>query len=115
VNVKPKRSVGWLVLLSFVCTCSLIAQQAANSPGAKTFRTRCVLCHGADGTGKTPLGKQLQAANLGSKDVQKLSDAELHKVVHDGKANMPGFADQLTDAEINEVIKYVRHFGKTAK
>jgi mono/diheme cytochrome c family protein len=39
----------------------------------------------------------------------------LHKVVHDGKANMPGFADQLTDAEINEVIKYVRHFGKTAK
>jgi len=74
-----------------------------------------VLCHGADGSGKTPLGKQLQAANLGSKDVQKLSDAELHKVVHDGKANMPGFADQLSDAEINEVIKYVRHCGKTAK
>ena len=115
MNVKPKQSVGWLVLLLFVCTTALVAQQAANSPGTKIFRARCVLCHGADGTGKTPLGKQLQAANLGSKDVQKLSDAELHKVVHDGKANMPGFADQLSGTEINEVIQYVRHFGKTGK
>ena len=64
--------------------------------------------------GKTPLGKQLQAANLGSKEVQKLSDAELHKIIHDGQANMPAFADQLSDSEIDQVIKYVRHFGKAA-
>ena len=31
-----------------------------------------------------------------------------------GQANMPAFADQLSDSEIDQVIKYVRHFGKTA-
>jgi len=116
VNVKPSRSISWLLLLVFVVTSALIAQQGAksSSPGASTFKNKCVLCHGIDGAGKTALGKQLQAANLGSKDVQKLGDAELHKIVHDGQANMPAFADQLSDSEIAQVIKYVRHFGNTA-
>ena len=89
------------------------AAQAAS--GAATFKTKCQLCHGPDGAGDTPLGKQLQAANLHSKDVQKKTDAELHKVVHDGNGNMPPFGDQLSDSEIDQVIKFVRTFGKTAK
>ena len=70
--------------------------------------------HGADGGGKTPLGKQLQAADLRSKDVQKLGDAELHKIIHDGRANMPAFADQLSESEIDQVLKHIRALAKTA-
>ena len=114
MNAKSGRFMGWLVILTFVIATSLVAQQAAKSPGASIFRTKCVLCHGADGAGKTPLGKQLQAADLRSKDVQKLGDAELHKIIHDGQANMPSFADQLSDAEITQVLKHVRALGKTA-
>lgn len=90
------------------------AQEKASS-GATIFKGKCVLCHGADGAGNTPLGKQLQAANLRSKDVQKHSDAELHKAVHDGQGNMPPFAEQLSDDEISQVIQYVRLLGKVAK
>lgn len=91
-------------------------QDAAKAPaGAAIFAKKCVLCHGADGTGNTPLGKQLQAANLHSKDVQKLPDAELHRIVHDGQANMPPFGDQLTDDEIDQVIQYVRTFAGPVK
>jgi mono/diheme cytochrome c family protein len=88
---------------------------SAESAGEATFKAKCVLCHGADGTGNTPLGKQLQAANLHSPDVQKRSNADLHKVIHDGQTNMPAFADQLSDEEITQVIKYVRTFRKSAK
>lgn len=88
---------------------------SAESPGETIFKSKCVLCHGADGTGKTPLGKQLQAADLHSPDVQKRTNAELHKIVHDGQTNMPAFADQLSDEEITQVIKYVRTFGKSGK
>lgn len=114
MNAKSGRSVGWLVILTFVVASSLVAQQAAKSPGASIFRTKCVLCHGADGSGKTPLGKQLQAADLRSNNVQKLGDAELHKIIHDGQANMPAFADQLSALEIDQVLKHVRALGKTA-
>jgi len=95
----------------------MISASAAGQAGsgAATFKNKCQLCHGPDGTGDTPLGKQLQAANLHSKDVQKKTNAELHKVVHDGNGNMPPFGEQLNDDEIDQVIKYVRAtFGKTA-
>ena len=85
------------------------------SAGETIFKSKCVLCHGADGTGNTPLGKQLQAANLRSKDIQSKSNAELHKIIHDGQTNMPAFAEQLTDEQIDQVIKYVRVLGKGAK
>lgn len=86
---------------------------AQESSGSGTFKSKCIVCHGTDGSGNTPLGKQLQAANLHSKEVQQRSDAELHKIVHDGQANMPPFGDQLSDSEIDQVIKYIRQLGKT--
>jgi cytochrome c6 len=94
----------------------LCSANAQESSGPATFKSKCTLCHGADGSGNTTLGKQLQAANLRSKEVQKKSDAELHKTVHDGNGNMPPFQDQLSEDEITQVIKYVRQeFGKPAK
>jgi mono/diheme cytochrome c family protein len=101
-------ALGMMVGLSSRAWC-------ADNPGEATFKAKCILCHGEDGTGNTPLGKQLQAANLHSPDVQKRTNAELHKIVHDGQTNMPAFAEQLSDEEITQVIKYVRTFGKHAK
>jgi cytochrome c553 len=114
-----RRKIGQVVFVSSLFLlfvfCGPALGQEKSSPGATIFKSKCVLCHGPDGSGNTPLGKQLQAANLGSKEVQKQSNAELHKAVHDGKANMPAFADQLSDEEITQVVQYVRQFGKTSK
>ncbi|HJT69746.1 MAG TPA: cytochrome c [Terriglobales bacterium] len=109
--VKRIEAVWFPVLIFSVVSFLAIASSAQDS-GAATFKSKCVLCHGADGTGNTPLGKQLQAANLRSKDVQKKTNAELHQIVHDGKTNMPPFADQLSEAQINAVVKYVRTLAK---
>ena len=114
--MRKTRSLGRLAAAAL---CVMFVS-AAFSPalcqsgsGAETFKEKCVLCHGADGSGNTPLGKQLQAADLRSKDVQKKTDAELHRVIHDGQTNMPGFADELNEQEITQVIKYVRSLGRT--
>ena len=115
--MNGRSIVGGAVVVILAGTVSLsVAQDAAKAPeGAAIFSKKCVLCHGADGTGNTPLGKQLQAANLHSKAVQSRSDDELHTVVHDGQTNMPPFGEQLTDDEIVQVIKYVRTFAAPAK
>jgi mono/diheme cytochrome c family protein len=111
VNLS-RKSIAWGVILFFVICCSLLAQESSSS-GAAIFKSKCVVCHGSDGSGNTPLGKQLQAANLHSKQVQQRSDAELHKIIHDGQANMPPFGDQLSETEIDQLVKYVRLMGKT--
>jgi cytochrome c6 len=111
-GVQRWKWVFSCVVLLFAVSGVALAQ---GDSGEATFKSKCVLCHGADGTGNTPLGKQLQAANLRSKDVQKKTNAELHKIVHDGKTNMPPFADQLSDVQINQVIRYVRSLAKSTK
>jgi len=119
VTFGPEKSEvrkAWLVILLFAAGASLIAQESGKaSSGQTTFKDKCVLCHGVDGRGNTPLGKQLQAADLRSKKVQILSDEKIHQIIHDGQANMPAFADQLSTEEINYVITYVRFLGKPAK
>ena len=101
------------VLASLLCTSGVLVygQSDANS-GQALFKARCALCHGEDGKGQTNLGKQLKAFDLNSAKVQKNSDAQLKQVVLQGKGNMPPFQAQLDAAQVNAILKYVRHFGK---
>jgi len=113
---KSEVRKAWLLILLFLAGASLIAQESGKAAsGQDIFKSKCALCHGIDGRGNTPLGKQLQAADLRSKEVQKLSDDKIRQIIHDGQANMPAFADQLSTEEIDHVIKYVRALGKSAK
>ncbi|MBV9183491.1 MAG: cytochrome c [Acidobacteria bacterium] len=113
---RSLRSATWLLFLFLALAAQLTAQAAGKpAPGASIFKAKCTLCHGPDGSGNTALGKQMQAANLRSKEVQKLSDVEMRKIVHDGQANMPGFSDQLNSEEIGHVVRYIRALVKTTK
>ena len=75
--------------------------RAIGDDSAATFKTKCAPCHGADGSGQTPVGKNLKVRDLRSAEVQKLSDAEITKVLTDGKGKMPASklapAEKLTD------------------
>jgi cytochrome c6 len=85
---------------------------AADDAGAQTYKSNCVVCHGADGTG-TPTGKSLKAPDLHSDAVQKMTEAQMITQVSDGKNNMPPFKSTLSDDQIKDVVAYVRAtFGK---
>lgn len=85
------------------------------SPGQQIFESRCVACHGADASGNTMMGKQLQAKDLRSPEVQKLSPNDMKKIVTSGQGNMPAFGDRLSDDEIAQVVGYVRGLGKKSR
>ena len=84
-------------------------------PGEAVYKARCVLCHGSDGHSQTALGKQLTALDLHSPEVQKQTDAEMKNVILHGQKSMPPFDGQLTGAEIDQLVSYVREFGKKKK
>jgi len=100
-------------VLALLCASGVFAygQSDANS-GQALFKARCALCHGEDGKGKTNLGQQLKAFDLNSEKVQKNSNTQLKQVVLKGRGNMPPFEAQLNAEQVNEILKYVRHFGK---
>jgi mono/diheme cytochrome c family protein len=90
--------------------CSLLFALAlpavALADGAAIYKTKCTPCHGADGSGQTPVGKNLKVRDLRSAEVQKLTDAEITKVMTDGKGKMP--KSKLEAADIKSVIAYIR-------
>jgi len=86
----------------------LLAQQ----PGQATYTAKCAMCHGADGTGNTPVGKAMKVRSLKSSEDVKATDAELFKQTKDGVGKMQGYAGKLTDAQIQEVVAYIRALQK---
>ncbi|MEA2572037.1 MAG: cytochrome c6 [Acidobacteriota bacterium] len=79
---------------------------------AAVYKGKCAMCHGPDGGGQTPTGKTMKVRDLRSPEVQKMSDADLTKVISDGKGKMPAYKAKLSAAEITDLVKFVRSLKK---
>lgn len=82
---------------------------------AALYKSKCAVCHGADGAGDTTMGKKLGAKSFHSPEVSKMTDAELFEVTKNGKNKMPSYDKKLTDDQIKELITYIRSLGKETK
>jgi cytochrome c6 len=87
------------------------AVPAAADDAAALYKSKCQVCHGADGKG-TAAGQKLGVKDFQSPEVQKQSDAELIKVTKEGKGKMPKYDGKLTDDQIKDLIKFIRKMGK---
>lgn len=105
-------SLKFSLLILFLCFSALFTCAQDATSGKDLFKQRCVLCHGDDGKGATTLGKQMKAMDLNSSKVQIQKNAALKQVITNGKGNMPPFGAVLSDDQINQLLKYVRTFGK---
>jgi cytochrome c6 len=102
------------------CTAAIFAvtlfashNSSAQTSGADTFKAKCAMCHGEDGLGNTPVGKSMGVVSYKSPEAMKLSTAAMTAIVKNGKNNkMPAFNGQLTDAQIKDVLQYVRTLQK---
>ena len=78
-----------------------------SAASSATFRTKCAMCHGADGSGSA-VGKSMNVPDLRSPVVQKMPDAELAQVIADGKGGMPSFKSSLSEEQIHALVAQVR-------
>jgi cytochrome c6 len=104
---QTKKAMWILLAAVAVWSTPLMAQDCAT-----LYKTKCAMCHGADGKGDSPMGKKLNVRDLGSPEVQKQTDAELTTIVTKGKNKMPAFVAKLTSEQIGQVIAYIRELGK---
>ena len=83
----------------------------AQSESERLYKAKCVSCHGADGSGNTPMGKKLGVHDFRSGEVQKLTDAELTEIISKGKNKMPGYEKSLKADEIKGLVAHIRSFA----
>lgn len=106
-----------LVLLAFSCSNSrprryVISESKAYE--ASLFRQNCAICHGPEGEGKT-LEDGKQIPNLREGEFKYKTDGEIYRHISEGGNGMTPFRGQLTDREINLMVRFVQDQLRAAK
>ena len=79
------------------------------------FADHCATCHANDGSGQTPIGKNVypKAPDLRSSHTQSMSDGEIFWVIHNGIrfTAMPawGEGDPAEDKDSWKLVHFIRH------
>lgn len=104
-----------LILLSFRTWMADTVVYAAGGDARKgkvVYERSCVLCHGPQGRGDGPVGKTINppAADFTAEASRKKTDAELLATIENGRppTAMVGWKGQLSEAEIQDVLAYVK-------
>ena len=83
---------------------SIASPLLAQGSGATIYKAKCQMCHLADGSGNK--GMKVPAFTAGA------SDASLIAATKNGKGKMPAYAGKLTDADISDVVAYIKTLKK---
>ena len=94
----------------------------AGQTGAKLYAAKCASCHAKDGKGNPAMAKvfKLEPEKLslvGDSTLAK-SDADLIKITTDGgtpPSKMPAYKGKLADAEIMDLVAYIRTLAPAKK
>ncbi len=77
------------------------------------FADHCAVCHGADGSGSTPLGRGLspRVPDLRGAASQELTDGELFFIIENGVrlTGMPAFGGAGRPEESWKLVHFIRH------
>ena len=84
----------------------------AQAPGADLYKGKCAMCHGADGLAATPMAKSMKILSFKAPAMLKASDAQFFASTKNGKGTIKGYDGKLTDAQIKDVIAYIRTLQK---
>ncbi len=96
------RRVWTLVPIALLVGACSTSDGEPVSGGQALYRANCSACHADDGSGAT--GPALGGSAL----AESITFEETVSIVRDGRSGMPAYRDQLTTAEIESVVEYIR-------
>lgn len=112
-NPKSKIAILCFFIAFAVCACSIgkakngIRIAEDKSFEASLFRQNCAVCHGAEAEGKEMDGRLIPS--LRRAETAQKSEAEIYNQISSGGNGMLPFRNQLTDKEIQRMVKFVKY------
>jgi mono/diheme cytochrome c family protein len=110
--VTAATVIAVLALAALAVPAAARADATSVEAGAAAYKAQCVGCHGADGSGSTPMGKALKVQDLRKPEIQAKKDADLAASIEKGKGKMPPAKGKLSATQISQVVDYIRTLGK---
>jgi mono/diheme cytochrome c family protein len=100
------------VLFGFALVATLALPTICAADAAADYKAKCAGCHGASGVPSEGMAKSMGLKPLGGADVQAMSDADLASAIANGKGKMKGMKGTFSDAQISDLVKYIRTLKK---
>lgn len=107
-----KKVLSGIVAVAVLCLAGSVVRAQDKASGEKVYKAKCASCHGPDGKGETAAGKVTKARDICSAEVKKEADAAWTDIIVKGKNKMPSYDKKITDAEVKDVIAYMRSLCK---
>jgi mono/diheme cytochrome c family protein len=107
------KSLVAMILMTAVLLWVTPLMAADVAAGKELYGKKCASCHGVAGEGKESVAKtfKVELKHLGSKEIQTKSDADLKKVMLEGKEKMKGVKE--VDAKgADDIVAFLRTLKK---
>lgn len=108
--MKTIKMQGFAAVMA-IAVVVLLSLSAQAQDESATYKAKCAMCHGADGTGSS-MGTKMGAHDFTTVAVQGMSDAELIDTITNGKNKMPKYGTSLKPEEIKGLVAYIRTLKK---
>jgi mono/diheme cytochrome c family protein len=111
MTMKQSFKLASVILLAATFAVPALAQ----GPGATVYNTsapKCGMCHGVDGLAASPMAKNMKVLSFKAPAMVKASNAQFIDSTANGKGRMPAYKGKLTDAQIKDVVGYIRTLQK---
>ena len=86
---------------------TMLGGMAAAESAGDLFKSKCQGCHSQNGHASI-IGKNMGAKDFQDRAVLKMSQADLAKIITDGKNRMPAYKGKLSDDDIKALAKYIK-------
>ena len=107
-----KKVLTAVAVVAMLCLAASVSRAQDVANGEKVYKAKCMACHGPDGKGDTAAGKATKSRDFGSDEVKKESDATWTDIIVKGKNKMPSYDKKITEAEVKDVVAYIRTLAK---
>ena len=109
--MKTIRMQVFVTVISIAVMFLLALSAQAQNASETLYKSKCVTCHGVDGTGSA-MGTKMGAHDLTTAAVQGMPDTELTDIIANGKGKMPKYGASLKPEDIKGLVAYIRTFKK---
>ena len=120
---RSKTGLVYIAVPAILCAVSALAIAMSRNVSAlsttagdatSVYNSKCASCHDRDGRARSRHARHEKARDLTTAEWQdSVSDERIYNSVSNGKGkNMPAFKKKLSEAQMDELVNYVRRLRR---